>query len=206
VLGVHADASGEVRVNGRPVQARPVSDRVAAGIAMVPEDRKASGFVGTLSVEQNITLSSLRALSSGGYLASSRERSAASRCIDELRIKTPGPAAAMGTLSGGNQQKVVIGRAVLSRPRVLLMDEPTRGVDVGAKAEILETMRRLAADGLGIVFASADLAEVRAGATRIVVMARGRITAELAAAEATDEALASAASAIADSPAGAAHG
>jgi erythritol transport system ATP-binding protein len=179
---------------------------VASGIAMVPEDRKVSGLIGALSVEHNMTLSSLGELSRGGYLAPSRERSAASRFIDDLRIKTPGPAAAMASLSGGNQQKVVIGRAVMSRPRVLLMDEPTRGVDVAAKAEILETMRRLAAEGLGIVFASSDLAEVRAGATRIVVMARGRITAEVAAADATDEALASAASAMADASVGVAHG
>ncbi len=206
VLGVHADASGEVHLDGRPVQFGPVSDRVAAGIAMVPEDRKASGFVGTLSVEQNMTLSSLDEVSSRGYLVPSRERSAARRFIEALRIKTASPAAAMGSLSGGNQQKVVIARAAMSRPRVLLMDEPTRGVDVGAKAEILDSMRRLAADGLGIVFASSDLAEVRAGATRILVMARGRITADVPAAEATDEALASSASAMAELPGGGTRG
>ncbi len=206
VLGVHADASGEVRLDGRPVQSRPVSDRVASGIAMVSEDRKASGFIGTLSVEQNMTLSSLDELSSRGYLAPSRERRAVTRFIDDFRIKTPSPAAWIGLLSGGNQQKVIIARAAMSRPRVLLMDEPTRGVDVGAKAEILETMRRLAADGLAIVFASSDLAEVRAGATRILVMARGRITVDVSAADATDEALASAASAMADLPTGVANG
>jgi erythritol transport system ATP-binding protein len=202
LLGVHPDATGDVYVNGEPVQSLPVSERVAAGVAMVPEDRKVSGFVGTLTVEQNMTLSSLDELSSAGYLAPAAERSAARRLIDELRIKTASPSAGMGSLSGGNQQKVVIARAAMSRPRVLLMDEPTRGVDVGAKAEILESMRRLAADGLAVVFASSDLAEVRAGATRILVMARGRITAEATAADATDEALASAASAIHDEPGG----
>jgi erythritol transport system ATP-binding protein len=205
LLGVHPDATGEVHVSGEPVQSLPVSDRVAAGVAMVPEDRKVSGFVGTLTVEQNMTLSSLDELSSAGYLAPTRERNAARRLIDELRIKTASPAAAMGSLSGGNQQKVVIARAAMSRPRVLLMDEPTRGVDVGAKAEILESMRRLAAEGMAVVFASSDLAEVRAGASRILVMARGRITAEVAAADATDEGLASAASAIADEPGGGAR-
>jgi len=199
VLGVHPDAAGEVHLDGDPVHSRSVSDRVAAGIAMVPEDRKASGFVGTLSVEQNMTLSSLDELSSRGYLPPSRERTAVGRLIEQLRIKTPGPTAPMGSLSGGNQQKVVIGRAAMSRPRVLLMDEPTRGVDVGAKAEILETMRRLAADGLAVVFASSELAEVRAGATRILVMSRGRITADVAAADATDEVLASAASSMSTS-------
>jgi erythritol transport system ATP-binding protein len=198
VLGVHADATGEVHVNGRPVASRSVSDRVAAGVAMVPEDRKASGFVATLSVEQNMTLSSLDDLSAAGYLPPGSERKAAGRFIDELRIKASSPAAPMGSLSGGNQQKVVIARAAMSRPRVLLMDEPTRGVDVGARTEILDAMRRLAADGLAVVFASSDLGEVRAGATRILVMARGRITAEMTAADATDEALASAASRVVD--------
>jgi len=198
ILGVHEDAAGQVLVDGEPVEARPVSDRVAAGLAMVPEDRKASGFVATMSVEHNMTLSSLGALSSAGYLAPSAERTAATRLIGQLRIKTSSPAAAMGSLSGGNQQKVVIARAAMSRPRVLLLDEPTRGVDVGAKAEIVESMRQLAADGLGLVFATSDLAEVRAGATRILVMARGRITADVPAEEATDEALASAASALGD--------
>jgi erythritol transport system ATP-binding protein len=202
VLGVHDDATGRVSLDGEPLESHTVSERIAAGVAMVPEDRKVSGFVGTLSVQQNMTLSSLDNLSATGYLAPARERAATMRLIDELRIKTSSPSAPMGSLSGGNQQKVLIGRATMSRPRVLLMDEPTRGVDVGAKAEILESMRRLAGNGLGIVFASSDLAEVRAGATRILVMARGRLTADLPAADATDEALASAASALADEPDG----
>jgi erythritol transport system ATP-binding protein len=198
VLGVHADATGDVHLDGEPLEGQAVSERVAAGVALVPEDRKVSGFVGTMTVEENMTLSSLDDLAPRGFLAPARTRTAATRFIEALRIKTTSPAAAMGSLSGGNQQKVVIARAAMSRPRVLLMDEPTRGVDVGAKAEILESMRRLAADGLGIVFASSDLAEVRAGATRILVMAHGRITADVAAAEATDDALAAAASPMPD--------
>jgi erythritol transport system ATP-binding protein len=173
---------------------------------MVPEDRKAAGFVGALTVGQNMTLSSLRGLSSWGYLPASRERREALRVIGDFRIKAPSPSVGMGSLSGGNQQKVIIGRAVMSRPRLLLMDEPTRGVDVAAKAEILDTMRRLAAQGLAIVFASSELAEVRDGASRILVMARGRITAEIAAADATDEALTSAASPVAGASYGVAHG
>jgi erythritol transport system ATP-binding protein len=127
------------------------------------------------------------------------------RLIDALGIKAAGPDAPIGSLSGGNQQKVVIARAAMRRPRVLLMDEPTRGVDVAAKAEILASMQRLASQGLAVVFASSDLGEVRAGSTRILVLSRGTITAELAAAGATDEVLASAASASMDVPAGDAH-
>jgi erythritol transport system ATP-binding protein len=206
VLGVHPDAAGEIALDGRPLQSHAVSTRVASGLAMVPEDRKAAGFVGTLSVEQNLTLSSVGDLATYGCLAPARERLAAGELISDLRIKTAKTSASMDSLSGGNQQKVIIGRAMLSRPRVLLMDEPTRGVDVAAKAEILDTMRRLAAGGLAIVFASSELAEVRAGATRILVMARGCVTADVAADEATDEVLASAASRLAESQSGAAHG
>jgi erythritol transport system ATP-binding protein len=158
-----------------------------------------------MSVEQNLTLSSLGELSSRGYLSPARERTAAMRLIDALGIKAAGPDAPIGSLSGGNQQKVVIARAAMRRPRVLLMDEPTRGVDVAAKAEILASMQRLASQGLAVVFASSDLGEVRAGSTRILVLSRGTITAELAAAGATDEVLASAASASMDVPAGDAH-
>jgi ABC-type sugar transport system ATPase subunit len=112
-----------------------------------------------------------------------------------LRVKTPALDAPISALSGGNQQKVVIARSVMTRPRVLLMDEPTRGVDVGAKREIVDTMRRLAADGMAVVFTTSELGEVHAAADRTLVMARGRIAAELSGADMTDERLASAASA-----------
>jgi erythritol transport system ATP-binding protein len=202
VLGVHDDAGGEVYVHGERMSGLGVSERVAAGVAMVPEDRKAAGFVDALTVAENMTLSSLDHLSVAGYLSPGKERAAAAPLMERWRIKAASPAAPMGSLSGGNQQKVVIARAALCRPRVLLLDEPTRGVDVGAKAEILDSMRRLAADGLGVLFTSSELAEVRAGASRILVMARGRIAADVVAGHATDEALASAASAMPDAPPG----
>jgi erythritol transport system ATP-binding protein len=119
----------------------------------------------------------------------------ASEWGSRLRLKAPSLDAPIGALSGGNQQKVVIARSVMTRPRVLLMDEPTRGVDVAAKGEIIETMRRLANEGMAVVFATSELAEIHAAATRAVVMARGTITADLSGPEMTDEALASAASA-----------
>jgi erythritol transport system ATP-binding protein len=128
-------------------------------------------------------------------LSPEREAAAASEWGKSLRLKTPALDAPIAALSGGNQQKVVIARSVMTRPRVLLMDEPTRGVDVGAKAEIVETMRRLAADGMAVVFATSELAEIEAAATRVIVMARGRITADLSRLEMTPEAITSAASA-----------
>ena len=204
LLGVYPDAAGEVRLDGAPIDTLDVGDRVAAGLAIVPEDRKASGFVATMSVCENMTLSSLTRLSARGYLSPARESEETARLTGDLRVKAAGPHAPITSLSGGNQQKVVIARGVMSRPKVLLMDEPTRGVDVAAKAEILETMRRLAGEGMGVMFASSDLREVLASSTRILVMARGRITAEFEAASATADALASAASAgHADLPGGA---
>jgi len=196
LLGVHPEASGRVRLEDRDLQALDVSDRVAAGLALVPEDRQAAGLVPPFSVCQNVTLSSLGRLARHGYVSPAAEAEAARPWLEELRVKTPALDAPIGALSGGNQQKTVIARGVMSRPRVLLLDEPTRGVDVGARLEILESMRRLAAEGLGIVFATSDLAEVRAAATRVLVMARGRVTGDLGAGEATADALASAASAL----------
>jgi len=195
VLGVHDDARGSVRLEAHELAGLEVRERIEQGVAMVPEDRQASGLVPTMNVQQNMTLAHLGALAQRGYLSPEREAAAASEGGKSLRLKTPALDAPIAALSGGNQQKVVIARSVMTRPRVLLMDEPTRGVDVGAKAEIVETMRRLAADGMAVVFATSELAEIEAAATRVIVMARGRITADLSRLEMTPEAITSAASA-----------
>jgi erythritol transport system ATP-binding protein len=194
LLGMHAEASGSIRLGESELAGLDVRARIARGIAMVPEDRQTSGLVSTMNVAQNMTLAHLDALASAGYLSPVRERTAVTEWGARLRVKTPALDAPIGALSGGNQQKVVIARSVMTRPRVLLMDEPTRGVDVGAKREIVETMRGLAADGMAVVFASSELAEMHAAADRALVMARGRIVAELVGREITDEAMAAAAS------------
>jgi erythritol transport system ATP-binding protein len=161
---------------------------------MVPEDRQSSGLVPTLTVMENMTLSSLSRVSTRGCLSPAKERQEAQTLVGDLRIKTHSLTAAIGGLSGGNQQKVVISRAVMSRPSVLLLDEPTRGVDVGAKAEILSCARRLADDGIAVLYASSDLAEISAVADRVLVLSRGRVTADALTAELDEHALASAAS------------
>jgi len=195
VLGVYDEARGSVRLEGREIQGLDVRERIQRGIAMVPEDRQASALVPTMSVRENMTLAHLNELSRLGYLSPAREEAVAAEWSRSLRVKASGLGADIATLSGGNQQKVVIARNLMTRPRVLLMDEPTRGVDVGAKAEIVETMRRLAADGVAVVFATSDLAEIQAAANRTLVMARGRITADLSGPAMTGAALASPASA-----------
>jgi erythritol transport system ATP-binding protein len=195
LMGVHADAAGTIALDGRALDALDVGDRVKSGLAFVPEDRQRSGLVTTMSVVENMTLSSLAQHGRGGYVSPSRERDAARALGAELRLKTPSIDAPVTALSGGNQQKVVIGRALMSGPRVLLMDEPSRGVDVGARAEIIECMARCAARGMGVLFASSDPEEILAAASRVLVMSRGRVTGRFAADEVTEAQLASAASA-----------
>jgi erythritol transport system ATP-binding protein len=199
LMGVHSGARGDIVLNGRRIDGVSVADRVRAGLAMVPEDRQAAGLVPTMSVLENMTLSSLSRVSTRGCLALSREREATQAMVDTLRIKTRATASPIGDLSGGNQQKVVISRAVMNRPSVLLFDEPTRGVDVSAKAEILAYVRRLAAEGAAVMYASSDLGEVRAVADRVIVLSRGRVTADGSAAELAEHVLASAASQSLDS-------
>jgi erythritol transport system ATP-binding protein len=155
---------------------------IRAGIAMLPEDRAAAGIIAELSVLENITLASMRGL----YLSPEQERRRASEIATELGIRHAGLHRPITSLSGGNQQKAVLARFLLAQPKVLLLDEPTRGVDVGARAEIYSIIRRLSAQGMTIVFASSELQEVLALADRIQVMARGRITAEFDARTATE--------------------
>ena len=196
-----------MRLSGRRLDGLDVSDRVACGLAMVPEDRQAAGLVQPLDILQNMALSSLPRLASWGLVRSSMEAAEGTALAQRLRVKAAGLETPVTALSGGNQQKVVIARSVMARPRVLLFDDPTRGVDVAAKAEILETMRSLAADGLGVAFASSDLAEILDGADRVLVMARGRISGEVPIADATEAsltALASASALVAESD-GAVH-
>jgi ABC-type sugar transport system ATPase subunit len=172
--------SGTVRVDGKVVRLRSPIDAIAAGIAFVPEDRKAMGLVLSLSVADNLALSSLGRLSRLGIVDSARsERSALARLRD-LSIKAPGLGAEVATLSGGNQQKVVIGKWLELAPRVLLLDEPTRGVDVGAKAEIYRLIEDLTARGHAVLLASSDLPEVVRLADRVLVLREGQLAGTLA--------------------------
>ena len=174
-----AGASGTVTVDGRRVSLKSPRDAIAAGIAFVPEDRKAAGLVLQLSVTDNLALSALSRYSRLGIVDAARvERSALARLRD-LSIKAPGLGAEVATLSGGNQQKVVIGKWLELAPRVLLLDEPTRGVDVGAKAELYRLIDDLVGRGHAVVLASSDLPEVVRLADRVLVLRDGRLAGEL---------------------------
>ena len=189
--------SGRLRVTGRAGDSpfRRPSEAIAAGIALVGEDRKRDGLVPEASVLENLTLPTLSRYRRGVLLDDGARSRDSSGQVEALRIRTPSLASRAGALSGGNQQKVVLGKWLLAKPRVLLLDEPTRGVDVGSKAEIHEIVGRLAAEGVAIVLVSSELPELLGVSHRVLVLARGRARATLGFEEATPEAVMAAATA-----------
>jgi erythritol transport system ATP-binding protein len=175
VMGCHAHAMGHVEVAGRDVSCLDTASRIDAGLAHIPEDRQRDGLVSILSVASNITLSSLKRLNRWLKIDLAGEKLAVGDTVKNLSIKVADPVFEVSSLSGGNQQKVVIGKALLTQPKCLLMDEPSRGIDVGAKSDVFRTMRILAAKGIGIVFVTSDLDEVMALSDRIAVMSNGKL-------------------------------
>ncbi len=182
-------ARGAVRLGDRDLAGQSIRDRQAAGLQYVAEDRQADGIFANLAIGANLGIGFLDRLTRFGVIGERDEDGTMRSMIGRLGIKAPVPALSIGTLSGGNQQKVLIGRALLPGPRVLLLDEPGRGVDMGARAEIFRVMRGLADGGMAVVFATSDLDEALDAGDRVMVMAGGRITADLAGADATREAL-----------------
>ena len=194
VMGRHPMASGRIFIEGRPVRERDVGGRIARGLALIPEDRQRDGLVSILSVAENLTMASLGKLTRYFHISAGAEAEKVGKEVKDLSIKAADPKLPVSSLSGGNQQKVVIGKALLTSPKVLLMDEPSRGIDIGAKADVFRIMRSLAAQGIGIVFVTSDLDEVLALSDRIAVMSRGRLTALLDRGEATEAKLVAASS------------
>ena len=186
VIGRNPLAAGRIFVDGKPVRERDVGGRIARGLALIPEDRQRDGLVPILSVSENLTMASLGKLTKFCHIRSRLENEAVRREVKDLSIKVADPALPVSSLSGGNQQKVVIGKALLTSPKVLLMDEPSRGIDIGAKADVFRLMRKLAAEGLGILFVTSDLDEALALSDRIAVMSKGKLTALFDRADATE--------------------
>ena len=191
LAGRQPAATGKITVNGKPVTARTVAERIHSGIVLVPEDRQRDGLVQTLSVEHNMLLASLQNYLGKifPFLTRAKVKGAALGMIKNLAVRAASPHVLITALSGGNQQKVVVAKALLTLPRVLLLDEPSRGIDVAAKSEIFAIMARLADEGYGVLFISSELKEVLAMADRILVMSRGAITGEFLREQATEEAL-----------------
>ncbi len=193
-----ASLSGEIRLRGSRVSWSHPRDALQAGMAMVTEDRKNLGLFAQLNVGQNISLCHLREIARSGVLRPQLERQAVTSTMEQLRIKAPGPSAVIGQLSGGNQQKCIVGRWLLTKPQVLLLDDPTRGVDVGAKEEIYELIRTLCEQGLAILLTSSELPELIALCDRMLVLREGVVTAELVRADFTEEKIMAAATGVAE--------
>ena len=190
LFGVDDPVAGTVAVDGKTVDLKSPIAAIDAGIALVPEDRKLNGLVIDMSVRHNVGLAALaRNRLAGGFLNQAIEKRDAKQMIRDLRIKTPNDAQITRFLSGGNQQKVVLGKWLSMMPKILLLDEPTRGIDVGAKQEIYQLMEKLAKEGLAVLFVSSEMEEIMGMSDRTIVMHEGRITGELQRSELSEESI-----------------
>jgi inositol transport system ATP-binding protein len=190
IFGADAFQGGEVRIGGRPVTIRSPKDAIRAGIGLVPEDRKQQALFLALAVQSNLSLAALgRMLRLGAFVDERAELELVERYRKSLNIRMASPDQLVGNLSGGNQQKVVLARWLALEPRILIVDEPTRGIDVAAKAEVHQLLDRMARSGIAIIAISSELPEVLAIADRIMVMRQGRVVGEVARAAASEEGL-----------------
>jgi ribose transport system ATP-binding protein len=187
LFGLDPRFGGEIIMNGQPVRIRSAEQAIKYGIAFVTEDRRNQGLVLGMSVRENCTLVSLRQLHTAGFIKFRQERNMVRNLIDLLKIKTASQESKTATLSGGNQQKVVLAKWLAVKPAILILDEPTRGIDVGAKAEIHRIMSELARQGVAMIMISSELPEILGMSDRIIVMHEGRVTGELGRAEASQE-------------------
>lgn len=190
LFGLHPHATtGKVFVDGTEIMVDSPAAAIAAGLALAPEDRKQEGLVLPLSVAANVSMSALEKTKSWGFLSPSKEQQLAGNYATRLNVKTPHLRQLVRNLSGGNQQKVVLSKWLATNPKVLLLDEPTRGIDINSKREIYALIDELARQGLGVVMVSSEMPEILAISDRIVVLSEGRQTAELSRAQATEEQL-----------------
>ena len=187
VFGIDPRESGEIFINGKPVEIRSTVDALRAGMGFVPEDRKEQGLILKMSVQHNTSIAALTSVANGWFLDKKRERELTAEYVDKLKVKTPSQEQRVMNLSGGNQQKVVIAKWMATNPTVLILDEPTRGIDVGAKKEIHLLMSELVQQGVAIIMISSELPEILGMSDRIYVMHDGRIKGEIARENATQE-------------------
>jgi ribose transport system ATP-binding protein len=188
IFGLHPKRSaGIINIDGKQAHFKSSSDAIKAGLALVPEDRKKDGLILGLDVKTNIGLTTLKNMERMGLLNDNKESALAAKYIDELKIKTSSDKQVAKNLSGGNQQKIVLAKWLATKPKILMLDEPTRGIDINAKAEIYKLILQLAEAGLAIIVVSSELPEILAISDRVLVMAEGSMTAEFPIAEATED-------------------
>ncbi|WP_367947960.1 sugar ABC transporter ATP-binding protein [Rathayibacter sp. VKM Ac-2858] len=178
IAGRNAVTAGTISKNGRDMAGMSIAQRIGAGLGLVPEDRQRDGLVQTMTVGRNLSLASIGSFVKGLFLSPRREVDLVTDSIRTVHVKTAGGEAMIGSLSGGNQQKVVIGKMLATQPDVILLDEPSRGIDIGAKAEVFRLLAERARDGLAVVYTTSEVGECLSIAHRIIVMSRGRIAAE----------------------------
>lgn len=189
LFGVYPGDGGEVLIEGKPVKIRSPQQAIDAGLGYVPEDRKLQGLFLKKGVGANITAATLDLVSRWGFIRHDKDRRVADRYIQELGIRTPSREQEVKNLSGGNQQKVVLAKWIAAQPKVLILDEPTRGVDVGAKAEIYELMHEMVRNGVAVIMISSELPEVLGMSDRVVVMREGKLAGELPRSRASEESI-----------------
>jgi len=188
IFGLHSKrVTGNMRIGGKQINIKSPADAIASGLSLVPEDRKKDGLVPDLDVRTNICLTTLDNMQTMGLLNKRKEASLAKKYADDLRIKASSDKQLVKNLSGGNQQKIVLAKWLATKPKILMLDEPTRGIDINAKNEIYKLILQLADEGLGIIVVSSELPEILAISDRILVMAEGSVTAEFSANEATED-------------------
>ena len=198
VFGITPADTGTIEIEGEVVSIRSPIDAKKLGIAYVPEDRGIQGLVRPMRLSENISMAALKDLSNGPFLNRSSEKDLALESVGKFGIRTSGIEQIVSKLSGGNQQKIVLAKWLATKPRILIMDEPTRGIDVGAKAEIHRLMSELAQTGLAVIMISSELPEILGMSDRILVMREGKIAAEFTRHDATQEKIARAMTSMAE--------
>ena len=189
IMGLRPEHTGEVILNGETLKINSITEQIDRGFALIPEDRQREGLVQTMDIGKNLSLSSLKNYAKGIFLKSNEEESNIDKIIDEIHIKVADKRLPILSLSGGNQQKVVIGKGIMTNPKILLLDEPSRGIDIGAKTDVFEIMNHFADAGLSLLVVSSELEEIKSIADRIIVLSNGIKTAELAGDEITEDRL-----------------
>jgi ribose transport system ATP-binding protein len=189
IFGIDETTSAQVALGGQQLQITTPRDAISKGIYLVPEDRRQSGLIVDFNIRENISLPGMDRYSRAGLIILARETAAAKQACEANNIKTPSPEMKAANLSGGNQQKVVLAKWLTLSPKVLIFDEPTRGIDVGAKSEIYALIRNLAAEGVSVIAISSEMEEVLGISDRIAVMHEGRITGILKREQFTEEAV-----------------
>jgi erythritol transport system ATP-binding protein len=187
IMGLQSEHTGDILLEGKKLDVRSISSQIQNGFAIVPEDRQKEGLVQTLDIQKNMSLSSLKNFLHGLFINTKKEDEATEKVIDDISVKVSDKHLPIFSLSGGNQQKVVVGKCLLTNPKIMLLDEPCRGIDVGAKAEVFEIVNKYADLGLSIIVISSELKEITAVSDRIIVLSNGQKTAEFKKNEITED-------------------